>query len=760
MAGDGTQIITIVTIEGIPAADGSSAIARFCHPRIPNYATSPTYIPLLSERPQGVAANWRVAKSRASSGRFSLVLRDPAEEPDASSFPVNFWKTRGRPVNEVREAITVGETIWTLQENAGITVGKHYYVGTETIRATVFASAQMTCTRGEAASIAKAHEEAGVDVYDYPVVMKGRKVTVYEVDDRTATGPGDEVVSRSGFIAEEFDARNGPLRWECVQSAEDAKSNRKPLARHLGYTITEGGTLVFRNPIEEPGGSGLVTAPQFDPASTTAYWYAPKYNVMFRGLYSGGWLFDPMPVIGDPADLPGTQHGEDGELKVYEVAYTLGDGTPYGYDDGVNTASRHPIDIVLNHLVSRDGTNFTGLVNWDRATLGGQHALGVDIANVDIDAFVAAKEGPLAGIESKLFYGGDRSESFRDLFHRILAPLGYVVAQKSTGVYTILSIEDIFPDDTVVAITSEFETDPDSWVQYPLSAALDQMIVNLDGGPSGKDTVPAVINIPEVADLYPEGRGVIIGGTEPFENAPYTSRLFDSVLATGNLLLARRARRLATKILAVDLVVKGALYGAIDIGSKVSLLAPGLIRDPFTGDVQTSDSEPALAMVARYTPDPVNRRANITVLHTDTPKVGLISPSATVASYAEATKTLTVNADDHSESGDDATTFRTGAKIWLISERGVLLSTVAESEVASTAATSIVLTAHFQDGLGDMDGLAGRNIPTAGDLIVLADFDTSVADEVEKYTYSAGLATAIDSATLGAANETPYLFGD
>lgn len=739
--------VTIVKIEGLAATNGSQA--ALCFPRVPAYGGA-EYVQALAAHPRGRGARWNPATGRVTAGEFELRCHDAV---DFYVLTWDWYRSRPVPITEVSEDIDASETIWDCLVDplaVGIASGSELYIGTETITAGGGSTTQITgITRGVAGSTAVAHP-AGSDVYDHPPAFIGRVVEVYTVDENGAA-PTTEVLRRRGFIQSDPAGRNGIVTFSCGESSVEAKLNPKPAPRYASYSVLrESGQVLWRNVLETEGG-GLVAEPRFHASG--GYFGETKSGLAIVGAYTGGqWIFELTPAWGDITKLPkgGT---EAGPLMLYEFAYSLGDYSPY--------TSAHPCDIFRNHLASTEaGTNGT----YDVGTLlAPEHALGVPDAQIDHTSFDEAKAAALAGVTAKFWYGGPRRESVEDLAMRLFGALGFAVAVTPAGVFVLVTLADVYPGSLTPLTTTELRN-PAAWAQTPVSRPVDTIALEVDAGPFGREGVPIPGYEKDAAALYPEGRGVKVGGTQDLTDAPYTSDLFLAENSPGERLLARRVRRLADGITVLDVEASlGAVQDlGLQIGGSVTILAAGLLRDPVTGAIQAEAGDEIRCKVTQYDPDEGQGVARLGLVATATSsKVATISPGATVVSYDHTTKTVTVAADDWSETGDDATTFAAAQSVHLVSVRGVVLSTVAEATIASVGAAAIVLNAHWQDGSGDMDGQSGRNAPSAGDWVVLGSYDNAIAADLLVYAWGADVspnATSVPS--LGAGGAVAYVYGD
>ncbi len=751
--------VAIVTIQGIPDAFTSGAAAKLCYPRVPNYGSLGNYFPVLLDRPGGVGARWDVVGGTASTGQLELLVSDETTW-GGLTLPVAWWARTPRPVTEIdpegTDASAATTTISLLHDPANIpelAIGRYIWIGTETLRVTAHVGLTIIVARAQAGSVAVAHPR-GSDIYARPPSLIGRIVTISEVDDSTATSSAAEVAIMRGYVASDPVGRNRGFAISVNTASLNARMNDRADWVVFGASVDADG-----QPYPSIGGG----APRFGDG-TRGYYWIPRWGlVLERYVVDGVSRVEPSALHGDWGDITDFSALAEPNQEAWEIIWTGAGQHPYGYDDGSFVPSRHPVDIALNHILSTPaGTNETGGASWDLGTiLAPDHALGVPVAYVDVAAWVALRDGPLAEAEADdLWYGGSRRETYASFFRRLLGPLGVGVGVGSDGVWRPLALRDVYLGGDTVALTNAELQDPEQWTQDAVSRPADVVEMVSQRGPVGRDEGYPIVS-PELdgASLYPRADGVRVGGVEVIDDIPYLSEHWDGGQSWGVRLQNRRMRRLAARVPVVTVRVQGS--GDIDLGSPVTLHAPGLLRDPRTGAIQAEADAPLRGIVAEYSPIAGRRAARVTVVQTDTDaRVARIGPGATVTSYAHGTYTLTVEEDDHSETGDDATTFEAGQVVDLLSSTGVLRSRVASAVIDSVTTDTIVLEDHWQDEAGDMDGQSGRSAPAAGDYVVLARYDETRADDQAIYAWGAGVGTAGALPTLGVGNEEPYRYGD
>jgi|GEM_PF-5481156 len=758
----------ILTIEGW--AD-STGIIKHCYPSVPDYATPGTqYYASLAEPPAGVTAQWSIEQSKMSMGRWNaLFTRTFADVLLAAYLPPATYIHEGALGKVDLNAADTGVTIKQSAVTAGLAIGDIVYSERETWDITNAVADLLTVTRGYGGSTAAIHA-AGAGIYATPPTWAGRQVKLYDVD-RVGSGAGSENLLRVGYISGE--PAQG-LHWPMISVVDQFFRVRLIDENLAQYMIavsqrTEGSPPLAQFGFIDFGESW--PAPRFN--ADGAYFYLPKPKVTIKGTYDAteGWRLQTDPVV--TGSWPSIKIGQTEAWRAYEMIYSSVDGThgtdnftPFGYDDGADTPSTNPIHIVLNLLLSLDGTNTPGggAVNYDRgAKLNPDFALGVEYALVDIDDMeVAAAE--LAGVSaSRLWLGGPKGELLTDIFKRLLAPWGYAVGLSRQGVWKVLRVKDVVGVEVVTAINSSHIVRVGEVSHTMAGRAVDSVLIEADPWPDGSSVQTAKIQDIGGERLYPIGHGVQVGAEQVFKNTPYSS---DDLVTDTDMygFVASRMRFLALRSFTVDIVVGPSLFGQLDIGDGVTLHEVFIVN-PNTGERLTATDDPITGLVVAVQDDYRTRQDKLTILLMPDQKVASIAPAARVVSYNAGTFTATVEADTYS-GDDDAGAFTVDDAVVLLNSRHVLRSDDGQTNPTYVKAIGVNTlqfsqtaggaAAAFRDSAGPPPAAVS---PVATDVITYAHYDAVNAAQKANFAHGADGADPPQTPDLGAADDGPYVYG-
>lgn len=756
--------VFILRIEGYATpGDATGTQLAMCAPALPDYAASNYVATMLGSLPSIDGVRWDMAKARVTDARVRWVMRNSDDYPNALFTP--------RPLTLVDEEVDASEKPITLLETVadlGIVAGKILFCGREAWAVESESGRVVTVVRGAGASEATTHPSRS-RVFAYPPVVYGRRFSVAVVERLGSAGSGDEVVICRGYISAEPAA--GIIltaNWEGMTGL-----GRGTLLEHrpritVDVAIYEGDPPSFGGPLlpydDSNGGAGAV--PTF--SDDGGLLYLPKSRVVLRWEYASGasQIDDRATVWGAFSDIiDGLEAtGEVTQLEVVEVAWS-GDSrySPFGYiEDPAGTPTTvvtdHPCDIALNLLLSTvAGDNYTGSYSWDRgAKLAPHAAMGVDVAQVDVAAFVRARDGDLAGLRARNYWIGAEPTDIWEEMQRLFGVLGYTVGTRVDGTVTLLYLRDIYPGQGRTLNGDDLAKAPD-WSFGAITNPLDTITAEVGAGPGGDGSVDVTITAEDGTRYYPTRR-VKVGGSEAWKRTPYHWEDAAGIDTPLVRLIARRLRRSALRVPTMRLVFGQNAWASHDLGDAV-VLDNALLPSPSTG--AGGGSEQLSGYIVAYSPDVARRTATVDLIVADSSgRLALYGPTATVVSYDAGTLTLTVEPDEWSDTGDDATTFEAGQAVHLADEHGVLLSTVAHATVDSVTTATIVLDAHWVDGSGNMDGAGGRNEPAAGDIVILAGYDDARDEDKAVYGFTAAVATLGDVPLVGTAEDPAYLWGD
>lgn len=749
-------VIYLMTIEGIGEAKvGGAGLVKYAFPTAPSYAGTETNAGL-AEPPRGTSSTFDIMKTSVSSGRFTVILR-----PDVG--PVNFQLVA--PVAKTVTSAAVptassGDTtvIPVMQGSSahGFAVGSVIYCEREslhvTARSDVSGSETITVTRGYAGSTPREHP-AGADLFATPPAMTGRRVSVYEVS-TTATSASSESLILQGFISGEVASGLHWPTFQVVSEFHDAELNAEPVAlTAYGIVNSADGTQRITPFIEDPDAvSAEPLIPRF--VSGGGYLWIPDLKAVYKGsaaVISGSeiyeWTIDPVPVYRDPEESD-TESETGSVMAVYQIAYSNAnviDGYPPFKDEDGNT-SDHPLDIAMCLLCSRDGSAGANGGGWDLgSTWPSDCTLGISVSDIDLGS-VRQLIAMMPGIRANKFWiGGEESETLSNALRRLLGPWGIACGRSIDGKIKFLRLADVYASDTVTAITSRHLIRPETWKQYAKGRAIDSVVIKPDPSPDGETGHPVTVTELTGSRWYPNQYGCLIGGSEKWDNSPYTNTDFAEDTTTAYILIASRVRRLASRVAFVDVATGPELFGSLDIGSPVSIHDRGL-RDPLTGERLTAGDGSIKGMVTNLSPDFGRRTTTITIAFTATGKVGTIAPAATVTGWTGSTNLAAVNPSDFTRS-DDAGAFKVGDKC-VILNADLTLKGSAVATVIGIASQKLTFDGDF--------GVT----PAATDVITFAAFDDSTADQQADHAYLADGGARGTVPTVGSGSEAAYTYGD
>ena len=749
-------VIYLMTIEGIGEAKvGGAGLVKYAFPTAPSYAGTETNAGL-AEPPRGTSSSFDIMKTSVSSGRFTVILR-----PDVG--PVNFQLVAPVAKTVTSAAVATassGDTtvIPVMQGSSahGFASGDVIYCERESLHVVstsdTSGSETITVKRGYAGSTAREHP-AGADLFATPPAMTGRRVSVYEVS-TTATSASSESLILQGFISGEVASGLHWPTFQVVSEFHDAELNAEPVAlTAYGFRNFRGERIVTPY-LEDPD---VISAEPLIPrfVSGGGYLWFPDLKAVFKGsasLIDGSavyeWTVDPVPVYSDEPEFWESYSSGGSALAVYQIAYSdanVIDGYPPFKDEDGNT-SDHPLDIAMCLLCSRDGSAGANGGGWDLgSTWPSDCTLGISVSDIDL-ASVRQLIAMMPGIRANRFWlGGDESETLSSALRRLLGPWGIACGRSIDGKIKFLRLADVYASDTVTAITSRHLIRPDQWKQYAKGRAIDSVVIKPEPSPDGETGHPVTITELTGSRWYPNQYGCLIGGSETWDNSPYTNTDFAEDTTTAYILIASRVRRLASRVAYVDVATGPELFGSLDIGSPVSIHDRAL-RDPLTGERLTASDAAIKGMVTNISPDFSRRSTTITIAFTATSKVGTIAPSATVTGWTGSTNLAAVNPSDFTRS-DDAGAFKIGDKC-VILNADLTLKGSAVQAVTALAASKLTFDGDF--------GVT----PVATDVITFAAFDDSTADQQADHAYLADGGARGTVPTVGSGSEAAYTYGD
>jgi hypothetical protein len=746
-------VIYLATIEGIGEAKvGGAGLVKYAFPTAPSYAGTETNAGL-AETPRGTSSAFDIMKTSVSSGRFTVILR-----PDVGT--VNFQLVA--PVAKTVTAAIVataasGDTtvIPVMQGSSthGYASGDVIYIERESVlvvsTSDTSGSETITVKRGYAASTAREHP-AGADLFATPPAMTGRRVSVYEVA-TTATSASSETLILEGYISAEVASGIHWPTFQVVSEFHDAELNAEPVP--VPVTIRRA---------SDDSDVAMIVAPLIDgedPAaprfvSSGGYWWFPELSAVYQGIAtefgSTGiyeWEFDPAPIFSDedydPASLFTTE-GLNGFQIAYSNANVIGGYPPFKDDDAAT--SDHPINIAMNLLTSRDGAAQAN-GDWDLgSTWPADCTLGIAIADIDTDSALELRDVAMPNIRAnQLWLGGEESEKLSSVLRRLLGLWGIAVGRSIDGKIKFLRLADVYSTDTVTAITSRHLIRPDQWKQYAKGRAIDSVVIKTEPSPDGETGHPVTVNEMTGSRWYPNQYGCLIGGSEKWDDAPYTNVDFAEATTTAYILIAARVRRLASRVAYVEVETGPALFAAVDIGDPVSIHDRAL-RDPTTGERLTAGDSSIKGMITSLAPDFSRRTTKITIAFTSTGHVATIAPSATVTGWTGASNLAAVNPSDYTRT-DDAGAFKVG-DVCVILNADLTLKGSATQEVTNIAASKLTFDGDF--------GVT----PVATNVITFADYDDSTTDQQTDHAYLADGGRRGTPPTLGAGSDAAYTYGD
>ena len=754
-----SAVVWFATIEGVATADG---LIRWCYPEAPDYADTDLYLPTLAEPPSGASGEWDLVENAVSIGRFRVLFRNEAKRI------LNFHRSRPAAVAALDGEIDDSQTSIPLRPGHTIQSGDVIYLDRETILATTVVADVITVAVRGHHSTADSHAD-GANVFDVPPALTGREVLVYETE-RYSGSSADEVLILRGQAAGEVSSGiHEYCGLDCIDRFTTRSINKSPKTLGFLHAATQGegihGRVVdWDQGLWVPRWGGLVTYTD-GPLTMTAQGmlYFPTVGLVARAVITNSWCqLQPRPVVGSLGSLISENSIDETDVDGQEIPcqeVILSDvdvaGSPFGYtpDGGSFTPSDRPIHICLNLIMSKAGaTNHApGATNYDLGTvLAPDYSLGIPYAQVDVQAFERVDEllGPL---RCRRLWIGVESETYEELFRRILGPFGFAVGVRRDGVWTIVGLGDVYPRTSTVALSGANITQAREIQHLVLARPLTQAIVHCDPDPKG-DT-RAVKTFVEIAGAkyYPEG----VGADVEYKKAPYRFADLDAYVSD---LVAVRFRRLADRVPCYELTVGGSDYDSVDLGTPVTVQEAS-IREPVDGLKDTQF--PARVMSTDITRRPPTNK--IRVAFQGTGKVGLISPAARVVSD-DAAGTLTVEDRDFSRSdGTDVGKFQVGQYLVLCTRAGVPRSSTTGANttrvLAVDSTTNELQITNDGSTLGRFKSGAGTLLTAnAGDLVVFAQEDDVTASQRSVYAF---LANGDKSAPAEfSSGRVAYVWGD
>jgi len=755
----------ILTIEGIGDPDGGGQ-TLYCYPEVPSWRDGDTEANAgLAEPPRGISASWDVLKNAVSSGRFTLLLRP--YQSGGEGGPINFQLVRPRAATKLAADASVGSSLFEVESESGVSglaAGSVVYVERETCRVfsvTDGATPLITLTggRGYAGSTASAHPK-GSDVYLTPPSMVGRRATVYEINLDTASSEADEALILQGYLSS--DVASG-VHWPTFQAVSEfnkATLNAEPIAVACIYLRGED-EATYSRPLLGPDTTPDQRTPRFHASG--GYWYSPKLKAVWQAYASETspgsgewwWTFDNDPLIAPESgvDVPPSAEGPTTPQPIYQIAWASRNGTYPPFKDSSGDTSEHAIDVALNLLTSTEaGTNG----DWD---LGPSWAfdcsLGIPIADVDTVSAEALKAQMPDVRASEFWLGGDRSESLTSILERLLSPWGVATGRTMSGQYLFIRLRDAYPGSTSTAITSSDVIEADRLKQYTKGRALDSIVLMADPRPGDREGTPQTIRELGARRWYPHNLGSIVGDRQVIREAPYNSADLGED-SSAWVLIASRIRRLSDRIAYVDISVGPSLFGTIDLGDAVTV-SDVAIRDPRTGD-RLTDSDALTGLVTSVAPDFSRRTMQLTIAFSDTGKVALISPSATVDSWDAGSYVATCEASDWTASNDvaefsvgDVCVLLNGGLFTLRSDDGTNYQvTITDID---TGANTITFDTFFRDSGGS------SVVVQAGNVIAFAHYDESTTG-MQDFGFLGADGARPASPNVGTADDEVYTYGD
>ena len=750
----------VLTIEGIGDPSGGGLV-RYYYPEIPSYAVSDTEACAgLAEPCRGISASWDVLNSSVSSGRFTIILR-PHSSRQVEAGPVNFQLVRPRAATKLAAAATDSVTtfqVLSASGTSGLQTGDVVYIERETCRISGLVDGgtpyiSVVAGRGYAGSTAAEHLE-GADVYLTPPSMVGRKASVYEVNLDTASSTSDETLIMQGYLSSDVAAGVHWPTFQAVSEFNKATLNAEPVS--VTFIL---GNIADGVPVANWLGIGEIIAELADRAprfhADGGYWYLPKLKAVWQGYVTGSrddWTLDQTPIIA-PDALPTYEESRGVRYQGYQIAWASRNGTYAPFKDSAGNTSEHPIDIALNLLTTTPG-GANG--DWDLGSSWAfDCALGIPVADVDTETAEALKAQMPDVRASEFWLGGDRSEDLTSILARLLGPWGIATGRTMSGQYLFIRLHDAFPGVTSTAITSADLLESNRLKQYTKGRALDSIVLMADPRPGDKEGTPQTIRELGARRWYPHNLGSIVGDRQVIKEAPYNSAdLVEDSSAW--ILIASRIRRLSDRIAYVDIEVGPSLFGTIDLGDPVTV-ADVAIRDPVTGD-RLGDGSSLKGLVTSVSPDYGARTMKLTVAFTDTGKVGLIAPSATIASWDGVNYIATCEASEWTSAGDvakfavgDVCVLLNGGLFTLRSDDGT------NYQVTITEINAGANTITFDDFFRDSGG--SSVLVQAGNVITFGHYDESTTG-MKDYAYLGRDGARPAAPSVGTAADAPYVYGD
>lgn len=647
-------------------------------------------------------------------------------------------------------------TTFDVASVVGIAVQGVIHWEREAMRVDGIVGTTLTVVRGQWGTEAVPHTVGAtddIDIYTTPHILRDREVTVYAYDQDAAT----ETVIARGYVEDVAILHGQRVHVSCRSALGMLGGVDEETARKLARPKNALRALLAGNGFvgETPDGStfaGVVS-------TTGGYWRLGDslYEVTYLSAVTdsvSASINPESPLLGTTQDerLRGVLDAENVD-DIHEV-YWADTGLTYGpcYRQGATpgTATDHPLDVALNILTSRggrDGAN--GNYDWAPGRIG----LGIRSSLVDVAGVERLRDTRFQGWRASNFLiGWEGEESAWDAIDRLLRPLRCFVTLTGTGLITIRQLGDASGLVTTTAVgEAQILPDPPPQHNRNLGRVTTSVVTRGDMIPSGEyqteiRTLEARERVwyPYTGDrLTVEGDWLGSGdlGDESILHDSDLRRLLES-MAKRDLRMWRRG--LPTYEISVDLSRQSLAVGDVVLLTHRATRAPG-------GTLGLT-SQRCVVIGRTLSLTDFSSRLVLLDVQAITAKTGAIGPSARVDAWNGVTFTLTVEANTYTIGADsdlgytsDATAFRSGEKVVLVDERGVIQTdpnTISGAPVGNT----IVLTGGFIT-----IGAGPAYTPQVDDVLVHARHDEVIAQQRTDYHFLADSTPA-----LGAANDPAY----
>jgi hypothetical protein len=425
------------------------------------------------------------------------------------------------------------------------------------------------------------------------------------------------------------------------------------------------------------------------------------------------------------------QHGVGTDVKeVYWTGSYDASGPPEARVSHFTQGS-HPLEVVLQMLLSREGDGANG--TWDVLPPG--WGVGLDASRVDIAGILALKRAWFPSATHQWAY--QEPFSFSDTIAEILKPHGCYDVPKLGDLSSIRRISVPIPGATVRQLGASEILAPAAW-DGQMQNVVGLVEWKCDGDPISDDfrqTYRGVMQGPGVeAQEFYAGRWVklMVEARGQFTGQDPGAAYFGSSLATRAPEAAQRYFEMVRDRYARPLPVISieCSYSALDIeiGDVVSLTAEH-VPDATSGG---SGVAAAVCEVLSKQVDDAAGRVSLKLAHIPTPpRFRLVAPSGIVSSWSSGTKTITLT-DGEFNDPDQARTdgFRSGQVVAVYSSD--LATSRGTATISSVTSTTLVLGT-------DPAGIV------ATDVVLLDSYDSQPDGEKSIHAYLAD-----GSNTLGA----------